>query len=142
MFENQNQFAVPTGHVLQASDVMFIAHTVHEGNRAWCIRQGDMSQPTWESAPDWQRSSCVQGVLFQLGRLDQPSDPAASHNSWSEVKVKEGWVYGEVKDPEAKTHPCLVPFEELPAEQQFKDVLFETLVREVFYAYVKRGMKR
>jgi hypothetical protein len=45
-------------------------------------------------------------------------------------KVAAGWVYGEVKDPDAKppTHPCIVPFEELPPEQQFKDVLFKTIV--------------
>jgi hypothetical protein len=43
-------------------------------------------------------------------------------------KVEGGWKYGETKDPEAKTHPCIVPFEDLPAEQQFKDKLFRTIV--------------
>jgi hypothetical protein len=39
-------------------------------------------------------------------------------------KLDAGWVYGEVKDAEKKTHPCLVPFSELPPFQQQKDSLF------------------
>lgn len=52
---------------------------------------------------------------------------SASHDSWMRQKVADGWVFGEVKDPEAKTHPCMVPFDELPRDQQFKDRLFRTI---------------
>jgi hypothetical protein len=45
-----------------------------------------------------------------------------------EDKKKDGWVYGEVKDAEAKTHPCIVPFEELPEFQKKKDALFCAIV--------------
>jgi hypothetical protein len=38
----------------------------------------------------------------------------------AEEKVKDGWVYGEVKDVEAKTHPCIVPFDALSVEQTDK----------------------
>lgn len=38
-------------------------------------------------------------------------------------------VYGEVKDGEAKTHPCLVPYEQLPPAQRLKDDLFAAIVR-------------
>jgi hypothetical protein len=50
--------------------------------------------------------------------------PEGSHKNWLAEKVKEGWVYGPEKDPEAKEHPCCVPFEELSEEMQFKDILF------------------
>jgi hypothetical protein len=33
-----------------------------------------------------------------------------------------------VKDPEKKEHPCFVPYESLPAEQQAKDHLFKGIV--------------
>lgn len=39
--------------------------------------------------------------------------------------------YGQVKDANAKTHPCLVPFDQLPRDQQFKDRLFRTIVHAV-----------
>ena len=50
------------------------------------------------------------------------------HNNWSAEKVADGWVYGEVKDVEKKTHPCLVPFDQLPLFQQKKDKLFSAIV--------------
>ncbi len=43
-------------------------------------------------------------------------------------KIKDGWTHGEVKDADAKTHPCLVPFQQLPAHQQKKDKLFKAIV--------------
>lgn len=49
-------------------------------------------------------------------------------NAWMDDKLKDGWMYGETKDPEAKTHPCLVPFKELPIFQQKKDALFCAIV--------------
>lgn len=44
-------------------------------------------------------------------------------------EIADGWEYGPVKDPEAKEHPCLVPFSDLPREQQAKDFLFRAVVR-------------
>lgn len=43
-------------------------------------------------------------------------------------KANDGWVYGPVKDPEAKTHPCMVPFDELPYVQRKKDAIFRAMV--------------
>jgi hypothetical protein len=43
-------------------------------------------------------------------------------------KVAAGWHYGEVKDAEAKTHPCMVAYEELPFEQRVKDHVFRAIV--------------
>jgi hypothetical protein len=103
-----------------------MARICHEANRAFCEFLGDNSQPSWEEAPDWQRESAINGVVFL--RTHPDAGDSATHDSWSEQKRSEGWVYGEIKDPEAKTHPCLVPFDQLSPEQQFKDKLFRTLV--------------
>lgn len=103
-----------------------IARIAHEVNRAYCTAIGDNSQPKWEDAPGWQRSSALAGVEFHIDNPD--ASPSASHDSWLAVKKAEGWVYGEVKSPEAKTHPCFRPFEELPLEQQVKDHLFRAVV--------------
>lgn len=103
-----------------------IARVAHEVNRVWCEFHGDATQPSWLDAPDWQVDSAIAGVKFHLVNPD--ADDAASHNNWLAHKTAEGWVYGPVKDPEAKTHPCMVPFDELPREQQFKDRLFRTIV--------------
>lgn len=103
-----------------------IARVVHEANRAFCISLGDMSQVAWDDAPEWQRNSAIDGVLFVLGNPE--ADQSATHQNWMKVKKREGWVYGEVKDAEKKTHPCMVPYEELPPDQQLKDALFHAIV--------------
>lgn len=106
-----------------------VARIAHEVNRAYCRAIGDNSQPAWQDAPNWQRQSAINGVKFHLG--NPGAGPAASHNSWLREKLENGWRYGPVKDPEKKEHPCCVPFEELPREQQAKDYLFEALVNSM-----------
>lgn len=86
---------------------------------------GDFSQADWESAPDWQRLSAIAGAEFH--HLYPDASDAATHNSWLSQKEADGWVYGPVKDPEAKTHPCMVQFDDLPIQQQLKDALFKTI---------------
>ena len=111
---------------LSGTDALRIARITHEVNRAWCQFNGDDSQPTWDDAPDWQKQSAISGVRFHA--FNPKADDAASHNAWLQQKETDGWKYGEVKDPEAKTHPCFVSFDELPKEQKFKDRLFRTIV--------------
>ncbi|MFM1891541.1 MAG: hypothetical protein RLZ44_618 [Pseudomonadota bacterium] len=103
-----------------------IARVCHEVNRALCISFGDYSQPYWNEAPDWQRQSALSGVLFYMWNPD--AGPEESHEHWYAEKRDQGWLFGPVKDAEAKTHPCMVPFEELPRHQQLKDHLFKTIV--------------
>ena len=103
-----------------------IAKIVHEANRAYCETLGDDSQPVWEDAPQWQTDSAISGVLaIREGRITKPED---SHIGWLKEKEESGWIYGELKNPEDKTHPCMVPFDELPEEQQIKDHLFFAIV--------------
>ena len=52
----------------------------------------------------------------------------ASHESWMRQKVTDGWVFGAEKNPDRKEHPCLVPFDQLPREQQAKDFIFRAVV--------------
>lgn len=42
------------------------------------------------------------------------------HDVWAETRIKQGWTYGEKRNDELKTHPCLVPYDELPeAEKEY-----------------------
>ncbi len=110
----------------QAASDLQIARICHEANRAYCRSIGDDSQPTFAEAPDWQIDSAVKGVAFHKDNPD--AGASASHESWFCEKVADGWKYGEVKDAEAKTHPCMVPFVKLPQEQQVKDHIFRSIV--------------
>lgn len=43
------------------------------------------------------------------------------HEVWAESRLAQGWTYGNKRDDEKKTHPCLVPYEELPEEEKEYD---------------------
>ncbi len=107
---------------LQAAD---IARVCHEANRALQLLLGDDAvSPPWDEAPEWQRESAVSGVREAVAG----ATPEQLHQLWCDFKVNDGWTHGPVKDAEAKTHPCLVPYEELPAGQKRKDHLFAAIV--------------
>lgn len=111
---------------MKTYQVIDIAKVCHQANKAWCEANNDFTQQNWEDAEEWQQDSAIAGVKFRLDNPDAKED--AQHNAWMEDKLKDGWVYGEVKDAEKKTHPCLVPFHELPEFQQKKDKLFCAIV--------------
>lgn len=103
-----------------------IAKVAHEINKAYCESLGDNSQMSWDEAPQWQKDSAVNGVELHI--VNPIAGPQASHESWLKFKIADGWVYGPIKVPELKQHPCIVPFNELPREQQSKDYIFRAVV--------------
>lgn len=104
-----------------------IARACHEVNRAYCTANGDLSQPAWEDAEQWQKDSAIMGVEATIARPN--GTPEDSHKGWFAHKEAEGWVYGPKKDPAKKEHPCMVPYDQLPLEQRVKDYLFIAVVR-------------
>lgn len=106
------------------------ARAAHEANRAWCIAHGDTSQAAWDHAPEWQRASALEGIRGVL----RGNGPEAQHEDWCRSKLRDGWRWGEVKDPVEKTHPCLVPYAALPPEQRAKDAIYIAVVRAVLTA--------
>lgn len=43
------------------------------------------------------------------------------HEVWAQNRLREGWVYGEERSDALKTHPCLIPYEELPEVEKAYD---------------------
>ena len=102
-----------------------IAAVAHAANRELQILQGDpAASPDWRAAPQWQQDSAVEGVQAAING----ATPEQLHESWCEFKRNDGWNFGPVKDADVKTHPCLVAYADLPAEQRIKDDLFGTIV--------------
>ena len=102
-----------------------VARVAHEANRALQLALGEEPSPHWDDAPAWQVDSAIQGVA--VARSGDTTDEQM-HASWSAHKVADGWVYGPVKDENHKTHPCLIPYDDLPAGQRLKDTLFRSVV--------------
>ena len=43
------------------------------------------------------------------------------HEVWADSRIAQGWTYGEKRDDALKTHPCLVPYDELPEMEKDYD---------------------
>lgn len=105
-----------------------IARVCHEANRAvtFIIKDVPM-QPPWDEEDTLVKATTINGVEFLLKNPDAP--PGASHNQWMERKLADGWTWGAVKNMEAREHPALVHFDELPEDVKRKDVLFCSIVK-------------
>lgn len=44
-----------------------------------------------------------------------------THEVWAKERVEQGWKYGEKRDDEKKTNPCLVDYEKLPESEKEYD---------------------
>jgi hypothetical protein len=109
-----------------------LAEVVHEAGCGLQGVQGDeCPAPPWCCAPDYMKATCLDGVR----RAMAGETPEQHHQAWCDWKRRRhGWVYGDRKDEDAKphpTHPCLVPYDQLPREQQVKDMVFLAIVREL-----------
>ena len=114
-----------SGHDVTAED---IARVVHAANRELQIVQGDPApSPPWDEAPDYQVRQATAGVAEALRNPELTTEQ--SHELWVQRMREDGWTYGETKDTGQKTHPTMLPFGELPIEQQLKDRLFLAIVR-------------
>lgn len=51
------------------------------------------------------------------------------HDVWAIGRIEQGWTYGEVRNDELKTTPCLVPYSGLPeSEKEYdRNTALETL---------------
>ena len=44
-----------------------------------------------------------------------------THEVWSAGRIRDGWTYGEERNDAAKTHPCLIHYEDLPESEKEYD---------------------
>ena len=52
------------------------------------------------------------------------------HDVWARKRLDDGWHWGEERSDKYKTHPCLVPYENLPEQEKVYD-------REIVTATIK-----
>jgi hypothetical protein len=106
--------------------IIEVAKACHQVNKAYCEALGDHSQVVWEDASEGQKASVIDGVRLILDHPD--TTPEEAHENWRKWKIADGWTYGKVKDEKKKTHPDMVPFDQLPVEQRAKDFIFNAVV--------------
>lgn len=59
--------------------------------------------------------------LFEFTAEEVERLARMEHERWMAAKIRDGWRYGPRKDAGSRTHPCLVPYDRLSADEQEKD---------------------
>jgi hypothetical protein len=94
----------------------FIATVRHIG---WIYYQIAAGQPYNEEINEDQLNSLLDGIEYADEHPDMT--PEQNHENWMQMKISQGWKYGPIKDFDLKTHPDLVPFNQLPEIEKRKD---------------------
>ncbi len=61
-----------------------------------------------------------------------------THENWAKQRISQGWTYGEKRDDKTKTHPCLIPYEDLPEQEKEYDRITS---QETLKFIIKSGYK-
>ncbi len=104
---------------------VLIAQVVHGAALGLRYEQGDpVPAAPWQCAPAYMRETVLDGVR----RAMNGETPEQHHEAWCERLRADGWTLGP-KDYDARTHPWLVPYDQLPREQQVKNRVFLAIVK-------------
>jgi hypothetical protein len=102
-----------------------------------------MNDPSKEATVHRHDASDASAVELRAELLALAEDLAAHvHEAWMRVRLSEGWSYARERDDARRTHPCLVPYEELPEADKACDrqVTLGTLraIERLGFTIVKR----
>jgi hypothetical protein len=107
-------------------DIRSIAAIAYEANRNLSVAQGDASHAPWAMLYSPIRERYVGAVQWVI---DNPeASGATQHDAWCRSRIADGWIYGAELNRDAKIHPLLRPYDELPPEARAKDMLWKTIV--------------
>lgn len=67
------------------------------------------------------------GVIAMMMSPERKSSPEELHDDWVKAYEKMGWTYAPHRNPVLKTHPDMVPFDQLEQREQDKDAVFVAL---------------
>lgn len=101
-------------HELDDKDLARICHEAHLALRIGLNDSADDMH--FDALPQERKDVVINQVkMFREGARVQDV-----HRAWVEWMLARGWVRGEIRDREKKTHPNLVPYVVLPEEEKAK----------------------
>ncbi|MEW6170550.1 MAG: RyR domain-containing protein [Candidatus Omnitrophota bacterium] len=118
------------------------AKFVYEGARLAAIaaQMRQLIVPvSWEEREEPFKAQFREVIERQCGEQRSKS-PKELHGSWMQAYFSMGWVYGEKYDREKKTHPDLIPYENLDQREKDKDAVFIALC-EIARKWIRGELK-
>ena len=107
-----------------------ISRQCHEANALILCTFEHQEYIPWESISQDLKDNTTNSIYEAIRWMHSGNilTPAAIHNFWMDHKKSQGWKYGSTKCAVHKTHPLLVPYEELSPVDQFKDINFINII--------------
>lgn len=100
---------------------------VYEAARLQAMAVGAPVIPeSWEHRETEFRRQFLAVIEMMCGD-DRKSSPEELHDDWVKAYEAMGWRYGPVRDRHSKTHPDMVPFDQLEERERDKDAVFVAL---------------
>lgn len=100
---------------------------------AWCCCQISNNEPYNETPDKEQIDFLIENTSEVLSFIKENGKDKfteeTSHDLWCKSKINQGWVYGKEKDFNKKTHPDLVPFEDLSKDEKNKDIVDNFMIK-------------
>jgi hypothetical protein len=103
------------------------AEFVYEGARlqAMAVDAPVVPEP-WGEREEAFRAQ-MRPVIEMMCGPNRKTSPKELHDDWVKAYETMGWAYGPERDPVAKTHPDMVPYDELESRERDKDEVFVAL---------------
>ena len=103
------------------------AKFVYEGARIAAIAaKAPIIPEVWDKRDQAFRDNFLEVIERQCGVM-RSSSPAELHGGWVQAYIDMGWTYGIERCTEKKTHPDMVPYDQLGQLEQDKDAVFVAL---------------
>ena len=123
--------------VTSGAEALFDNIAPYMVHQCWCMYMLGMGKGYNLQATEENIKSLENGIV--VFKQSPNITPEQMHNNWVKFKLANGWVYGLAKDVDAKIHPDLRPYNELPMEERNKDKM--TLETLRFCVWLANGME-
>ncbi|SIJ34695.1 RyR domain-containing protein [Mycobacteroides abscessus] len=123
MTQNFSAIEWPTKGTLLERQAIFIYEAARL--QAAAVNAPVVPEP-WSAREEHFRAQFLEITEKMMGP-DRYTTPEQAHDSWWHAYEQLGWTYSPVRDVAAKTHPDMVPFNELGWEERVKDAVWIAL---------------
>lgn len=109
--------------------IINIAKECHLKNNELMLMNGEVPlTDDWYGLDDHTKNMSIKSVIKILNNPEITAKDL--HDEWISNKIKDGWIYGEEKNLELKTHPSIIDFESLNDIDKLKDQYFIDVVNK------------
>jgi hypothetical protein len=113
--------------MIEPSDHLCVKVAQHVHNYARTLTGSDCP---WESLSSVTQRTKLRQVAHVINHAD--ITPAEQHAEWHRAQLERGWTYGPGYDPEERTDPHCLPYEQLPLQQRINEAMYRAIILAVF----------